>query len=187
MKSAFAPSETHTYTYPEPLDSREDNPLSAFNAGNIDEEVLGEITKWEKEAAAARKAGEPIPASPAPTVTLRIPRSKGDRDGIADATQSIVGIGTNGDGATYKARIAQGNRAVFELLCEDWWLADREGARPSAENFSRLDGWAANWITACIVNAQMRAEPDFREKPEPTSSSKPSAGQRGSAKASESA
>jgi hypothetical protein len=152
MKSAIAKQENHNYTYPDPIDPLEERPpnVTVFSQKNIDAEVMEDVEKGEA----------------APWITFRLPRSKGDRDAIADATQSVVQGGN--EGTTLKARIAVGNRGVFELLCEDWWLTKEESMRPSGENFAKLDGWAANWVQACLVDIQRRAEPDFHEAADST-------------------
>ncbi len=169
MKSAFAKPESHTYTYPEPIDPKNERSgeLTVYSRDHIDQEVIRDISDGEE----------------APWATIRIPRSKGDKDAIADATQAVA-LGTS-SGTVLQARLAQGNRAVFELLCEAWSF----DAMPSAENFGKLDVWAAAWLTACIVDAQRRAEPDFQAVPEngTTSSTKPAGGRSGRAKANVSA
>jgi hypothetical protein len=149
MKSAFAKTEAHTFTYPEPLDPKNNKTRqeTVYSKQNIDPEIMRDIDKGEA----------------APWVKIRVPRSKLDRDNIADATQNVAQGSTTGGGAILQARIAQGNRAVFELLCEGWWLEGADGIPPSGENFGKLDQWSAIWISACLVNVQQRAEPDFTE------------------------
>jgi hypothetical protein len=170
MKSAFAAREIKRYEYPAPLDQKEDSADSVFWRGHIDKGVMASIDADGESR---------------PWVTMRLPYSKGDKDAIADATQTIAQVVANGGGlaSELKAHIGAGNRAVFELLCEEWWLDD---ATPNGENFARLDDWSANWITACIIDARRRTMPDFQE-PEKNgngSSSKRAAGRSASAKGS---
>lgn len=125
-KSPWAEAETHEYRYPDPLQK---DAVDRFGQTVVDE---GEISEghWLK---------------------LRVPRSRGDQDIIADATQSVVAFG-EGD-ATSKQQIAQANRRVFELLVEGWSFTDRT---PTGDDYARLDDWSGNWVTACLADAMAR-------------------------------
>lgn len=187
MKSAFARVESHTYVYPSPIGDRNEaeqreNPFSVFFKERIDKDVMAEIK-------AAGREGAP---SPAPTVTLRIPRSKADRDAIAEAGQSVAVLdatGTEGLQQVTKQRLGYANRAVFDLLCEEWTGSCFGDEKPSGDAFGRCDVWTSDWLTACILDVQDRAAPDFQEAQSSGNSSSGTrrSGRAGSRKASASA
>ena len=139
MKSPIAQNEIRKYLYPAPLDAKADGGVYAGSL--IDDEVMADIASGE----------------PAPWLILKIPHAKGLKDAIADALQSVATPGL--DGAVLSARIAQGNSHTFEILIDDWSF----DLPKTAQTFGRLDSWSAAWVTACIIDARMRAEPGFTE------------------------
>lgn len=137
-KSPFAVKSYETYRYPAPLDATEiagekvPEALLEARADLIDPEVMADNDR--------------------PWVKLRIPRSKADLDTIADLTQSLTQL--DSEGASLMQRVARGNRGVFETLVDSWaW--DRE---PNAAAFDELDLWASDWISACMADALRRGQ-----------------------------
>lgn len=120
-KSPFAQAKVVTYTYPEPMDPKKESDIEM-----IDPEEVGE--HWVK---------------------IRIPRSSEDVDHIADYTQSMVVMGSNGDGAKFEQRIAHANRSAFELLVQEWSF----DAECVGSNYAKLDVWSGDWIRRCISDA----------------------------------
>jgi hypothetical protein len=140
MKSPFADKTTHRYVYPAPLDAEQKRSGSVFNGRFIDPEVTDSIEKDGEEA---------------PWIRLRLPLSKRLRDGLAEAGQMVLQAG--GEGLVQATPLAEANRRAFTLLIDSWSF----GEEPTGEQFGDLDLWASNWIQACIVDAQIKAEPDF--------------------------
>ena len=122
-KDPMAPQETVTYTFSEHPDVQEHK--EAY--GLTDEDIDG---IWIK---------------------LRIPRSKGDVQQIAELTQSIVSFG-EGEPTT-RQRIREGGTGVFVLLAEEWWY---KPGKPTGEEFERLDRWCAAWVDWCLGDAMAK-------------------------------
>lgn len=137
MGSPFVEKESHTYKYPDPFDAaKEDETAEQLAAkGADDPDILRRIKADEVDVDH--------------WVTIRIPRSSRDVDGVADATQSMVVLGDNGDGTRFEQRIAHGNASVFERLVEAWSF----DAEPNAANYERLTLWAGDWVRACLADA----------------------------------
>ena len=140
MKSPFADKTTHKYVYPAPLSAEQKDARSVFNQRFIDPEVMDSIEKDGEQA---------------PWIRLRLPLSKRLRDGMAEAGQTVLMAG--GEGLVQAVPLAEANRRAFTLLTDSWSFDDE----PTGEKFGDLDLWASNWIQACIVDAQIKAEPDF--------------------------
>jgi hypothetical protein len=176
MKSPFANREVETYNYPAPLDApRKDGESQESHEARkakIDKEVLAEVRAHAKEHGSEALVW----------IKVRIARSKGDVDAVADYTQSMVAYGTNGDGALLKQKIAEANRGVFGLLVEGWSFTDD----PGPDDYGRLDKWSSDWVSACLGDAVDRGtRPDFPSSA-PTSSKRRAAGRTESPTASSS-
>lgn len=150
-KDPFAKPDLHTYKYPEPMD---------------DPQREGELTVQYE---ARKESIDPEEVGEGHWIRIRIPRSRGDVDAVADFTQSLVVLGDNGDGAKWEQRIARGNRAVFELLV-DGWSFDREA---NGASYTELTGWSGEWVSACLADAVRKGTARDFGKRTTTSSEEP--------------
>lgn len=82
---------------------------------------------------------------------LRIPRSKGDVQQIAELTQSIVSF-AEGEPTT-RQRIRAGSIGVFDLLAVQWWYSKE---KPTGEQLEGFDRWASAWVDWCVADAMAK-------------------------------
>jgi hypothetical protein len=148
MKSPFAPVDTETYVYPAPLKLKISGEKGPEDNHLVDQEVVAELAK---------------PGADEVWLKLRIPRSKGDNDAIADYTQTVVSQGTNGDGPAFQQRLRLGNAGIFGLLVEGWskFFGEEE---PSGAAYSRLDMWTGVWVDACLGDVMAKGQASIAKK-----------------------
>ena len=102
-------------------------------------------------------------------IELRVQLTKGERDRLRDLTASYS-IDATGTAQTQDPgmveinnRVAQANRALFEMLCVDWSLP----GEPSGAAYAGLDDESGQWVDDCIEKV-LRERRERAEKNAPS-------------------
>jgi hypothetical protein len=100
-------------------------------------------------------------------LVLRTILTKGESDAIRDLTASYhLDPTAVTDGIEVNNRVAQANRALFEILCDSWSLGEVSG-----DAYSALEVESGQWVDECIAEVlrerRERAEKNGRTSKRP--------------------
>lgn len=109
-------------------------------------------------------------------LVLRVQLTKGEADAVRDLTASYRLDPQEATSVEVNNRVAQANRALFQILADSWSLGEISG-----EAYSALDVESGQWVDGCIAEV-LKERRERAEKNAPTSR-KPRARATSSAKA----